>query len=65
MSTDEPAIKLFIAGAKRTGAEPELQFFGGRRAVGGTESDEEAEYNRIKGERDKRVDQDGAADGGD
>jgi len=57
MPADEPALKLFIAGAKRAGAEPELQFFGGRRAIGGTESDEKAEYNRIKGERDKRVDQ--------
>lgn len=65
MPTDEPATKLFIVGAKRTGAQLELQFFGGRRAVGGTESDEEAKYNRIKGERDKRVDQNGAADGGD
>lgn len=65
VSIDEPSIELFIAGSKRAGAEPELQFFGGRRTVGGPEPDKEVEHNRIKGERDERVDQDGAEDGGD
>ena len=65
MSTDEPALQLFIVGAKRAGAQLKLQFFGGSRAVGGAEAGEEVEHNRIKGERDERVDQNGAEDGGD
>lgn len=65
MSTDEPAVELFIAGSERAGAELELQFFGGGRTVGGPEADKEAEHNRIKGEGDERVDQDGAEDGRD
>ena len=65
MSIDKPAIELFVAGSERAGAEPELQFFGGGGTAGGPEPDEEAEHNRIKGERDERVDQDGTKDGGD
>ena len=65
MSTDEPAVQLFVVGPKRTGAEPKLQLFRGGGAVGGPEADEEAEHNRIKGKRDERTDQDGAEDGRD
>lgn len=65
MSTDESAGQLFIAGAERAGIKPELQLFGGRGAVGRFEPDEEVEHNRIEGEGDERVDQNGAEDGGD